>query len=184
MSEKQKIDFVIIAPHDPTAMNKHVRECIENNLPYIFDPAFQIDDFSADELIKGISGAKTFIGNDYEIALTEKKLKINHHKLLDMVPIVVTTLGNKGSMIETQKEKINIKAAKVKNTSDPTGAGDAYRAGFLAGYLQKFPLRTCGQMGSVAAAYTVEKYGTMTHNFTIIEFAKRYFENYHERLRY
>jgi len=78
--------------------------------------------------------------------------------------------------------RVHIPPAKVTNTSDPTGAGDAYRGGFLAGYLRGFDLETCGKMGSVGAAYTVEKYGTVTHSFTIDEFSKRYHENYGARL--
>lgn len=171
-------DFVVIAPNTPEAMMKYVDECQKSNIPYLFDPAFQIDNLSAEDLKMGISKAAIFIANDYEIALTEKKIKKMN------CPIIITTLGSKGSIIEKLKEKIVIKPAKVKNTCDPTGAGDAYRAGFLAGYLKGLDLKTCGQMGSVAAAYTVEKYGTMTHHYTIIEFCKRYFENYHEKLRF
>ena len=99
-----------------------------------------------------------------------------------MVPVLITTLGAKGSIIETRKEKIHCTPAKVKNVSDPTGAGDAYRAGFLAGYLRKYDLQVCGQMGSVAAAYTVETYGTQTHKFTKKEFIKRYYANFGTRV--
>ena len=91
---------------------------------------------------------------------------------------VITTIGAKGSIIETRREAIHVKPAKPKNVSDPTGAGDAYRGGFLAGYLRGFDLLTCGQMGAVAAVYTVEKYGTVTHQYTKEEFIKRYEENY------
>lgn len=167
------ITFVIISPTTPSAMKRFVKECRQLKYPYLYDPAFQIDNFSADELRDGITGAQILIGNDYEIALIEKKLQITHEKLITMVPIVVTTLGSKGSTIESGK-KITIKAAKAQNTSDPTGAGDAYRAGFVAGYLRGFDLTTCGQMGSVAAAYTVEQYGTQTHHFTQKAFVSRY----------
>ena len=170
--------FVVLAPTDPAAMVKYVKECRSLKLPYLYDPAFQIATFSVDELKKGIEGAELFIGNDYEIALIEERLSISHEELLVMTPVVITTLGAKGSIIETRKDSIHIKPAKPKNTSDPTGAGDAYRAGFLAGYLRKFDLATCGQMGSVAAVYTVEKYGTQTHTFTKKEFIKRYEENF------
>ncbi len=184
IASNNQVDIAVIAPNDPAAMRKYIKECLEINLPYLFDPAFQIDDFSTSELKREISGAKIFIGNDYEIGLVQKKLKVPHRDLLEMVPILITTLGNKGSVIETSKRKINIEPAKPKNTSDPTGAGDAYRAGFLAGFLQGLPLQTCGQMGSVAAVYTVEKYGTMTHKYSVVEFARRYKENFHEELRY
>lgn len=170
--------FIILAPTEPQAMKKYVRECRELNLPYMYDPAFQIGSFLSEELTEGIEGAKVFIGNDYEISLIEEKLEISHEELRVMVPIVITTLGSKGSVIETRRESIHIKPAKPKNTTDPTGAGDAFRAGFIAGYLRGFDLVTCGQMGSVAAVYTVEAYGTQTHSFSRQEFVKRYKENF------
>jgi adenosine kinase len=169
-------DFVIIGPTDPKAMVRYVKQ--SQGKKYLYDPAFQIDNFSAGELRDGITGAKILIGNDYEIALIEQKLGVSHEELIVMVPILVTTLGAKGSIIETRKESIHCKSAKPKNTSDPTGAGDAYRAGFIAGYLQGLSLKVCGQMGSVAAVYTVEKYGTQTHHFTKKEFIARYKENF------
>lgn len=171
-------NFVIIAPTIPKAMIKYVSECRKFKMPYLYDPAFQIGAFSAPELREGISSAAILIGNDYEISLIEDKLGISHEELRVMVPVLITTLASKGSIIETRHESIHIKPAKPKNTSDPTGAGDAYRAGFISGFLRNFDLVTCGQMGSVAAAYTVEKYGTVTHFYTRKEFAKRYKENF------
>lgn len=171
-------NFVVLAPAEPEAMKKYVKECHKNKLPYIYDPAFQIGAFTPDDLTKGISGAKILIGNDYEISLIEDKLKINHSELLKLCPITITTLGAKGSIIENAGKKIFIPSAKPKKIIDPTGAGDAYRGGFLAGYLRGLDLKTCGQMGAVAAAYTVEKYGTVTHSFKKRNFIKRYKQNY------
>lgn len=177
-----KPDFVVLAPAEPKAMKKYVLECRKYRLPYLYDPAFQIGAFTPDDLMQGISGAKILIGNDYEISLIEDKLKINHFELLELCPIVITTLGAKGSIIERVGKKILIPSAKPKKIVDPTGAGDAYRGGFLAGYLRRFDLKTCGKMGAVAAAYTVEKYGTITHIFNKGEFAKRYGKDFSEKL--
>ena len=74
---------------------------------------------------------------------------------------------------------IEIKSVKAKKVIDPTGAGDAFRAGFLAGFMRGFDLQTCGQMGALAAVYTVEKYGTTTHTFTSKKFERRYYDTYH-----
>lgn len=169
-------EFIIIGPTDPKAMVRYVGQC--RGKKYLYDPAFQIGNFTAEELRKGISGAEILIGNDYEIALIEQKLEVTHKELITMVPILVTTLGSKGSIIETRKESIHCKPAKPVQVSDPTGAGDAFRAGFIAGYLRGYDLAVCGQMGSVAAVYTVEKYGTQTHTYTKKEFIKRYKENF------
>jgi adenosine kinase len=175
---KKKVSFAILAPTEPAAMKQYVKECKAKKLPYLYDPAFQIGTFTAAELRDGIEGAKILIGNDYEIALIEKKLEISHEELISMVPILITTLGSKGSVIETRTDAMHVKPAKPVNDSDPTGAGDAYRAGFIAGYLRGYDLAVCGQMGSTAAVYTVEKYGTQTHIFTKKEFRDRYKANF------
>ncbi len=176
------IDLVVISPTEPKAMVKFVNECQQLKLPYLFDPGMQLPRLTKSELLKGINKAEILIGNDYEISLMRKRTNLTKRQLLSKVKILITTLAERGSLIETQKKKIKIKAAKPKNVSDPVGAGDAYRAGFVAGYLRGYNLRTCGQMGSVAAAYTVEKYGTMTHRFTKKEFEKRYYHNFYAKI--
>ena len=92
--------------------------------------------------------------------------------------VIITTLGSKGSILESRNDAVHVGVAKPKNISDPTGAGDAYRSGFIAGYLRNWDLKVCGQMGAVAAAYTVEKYGTVTHMYSKSQFEKRYKENF------
>lgn len=180
---KEPSDFVVIAPTTPNAMKKFVLECKQLGKPYLYDPAFQTDQFSGTELFEGIKHAAVFIGNDYEIDLALKKLKITLTRLRELVPIVVMTLGEKGSYVYTKNEKVEIAPVKPKSVVDPTGAGDAYRSGFLAGYLRGFDLTTCGQMGSVAAVYSVEKYGTQTHMFTKKEYMQKYQDTYDSLLK-
>lgn len=171
-----KPDLVVISPTDPVAMKKYADECIANSLPYLFDPAFQIDAFTAEELTNYISHAQIFIGNDYEVALVEKKIgQIT-------CPMIITTLGEKGSTIKTADRLLTIPIATPTQLVDPTGAGDSFRGGFLAGYLRKLDLQTCGQIGALAAAYVVENYGTTTHNYFAREFCQRYFDNFHTQL--
>jgi len=179
---KEKIDFVVISANEPAAMIKFVKECKRLKLPYMYDPAFQIGDFSKGELLDGISHASVLIGNDYEIALIEKRMRLSHTALISLVPICITTLGSKGSRIESNGKTYTILPVRSKKVSDPTGAGDAYRAGFLAGFLRTFDLQTCGQMGSLTAVYTVEKYGTQTHAFAQKDFCKRYTKTYKQSL--
>lgn len=165
-------DFAVISPNDPKAMVNFAKECQALKIPYMFDPGMQLPRLSDQDLKTGIEGAKILIGNDYEIGMIKKRLKIIK------VEILVVTLGEQGSQIHTKEGSMNIRAAKPKEVVDPTGAGDAYRAGFLSGYLKGLDLKECGQMGSVAACYSVEKYGTTTHSFTLNEFQQRYKENY------
>jgi len=181
---KEKIDFGIIAPHNPRTMLKFAKEYQELKIPYLFDPGMQLPWLNGNELKLAFSGAKIIIGNDYEISVMQKKTGISDlHDLSGQDKIIITTLGENGSKVTGPDGVYLIKSAKVKLASDPAGAGDCSRAGFLAGFLRGFSLKTCGQMGSVASAYTVEKYGTSTHKFTRDDFIRRYKDNYHEEIK-
>jgi len=179
---KDKPEFMIISPTVPEAMIKFSSECREKSIPYMFDPGMQLPRLKKDQLLKGIKGCEILIGNDYEIGLIQKKLHKTLKQLLKISKIIVTTLGNKGSIIRTRDKIIRIKPAKVKSNKDPVGAGDAYRAGFVKGYVNNLDLKTCGQMGATTAVYTVEKYGTTTHSFDIEDFQKRYYKNFKKKL--
>jgi adenosine kinase len=170
--------LVILSPTDPDGMKRFVKICRAEKVDYLYDPAFQIATFTPEELNEGVMGARILIGNDYEITLIEEKLGISHEELIVSVPLIITTLGSRGSVIETRRDQIHVKPAKIKRAIDPTGAGDAYRSGFIAGFGRNFDLETCGRMGSIAAAYVVERNGTMTHDYSIQEFCERYQENY------
>lgn len=177
------IDFGVIAPHNPKAMIKFAKEYERRKIPYLFDPGMQLPWLKGGDLKNAYKGAKIIIGNDYEISLMEKKTGIGDlHALSGENKVIITTLGGGGSRISGEGSSINIEPARPLSVSDPAGAGDAYRAGFLAGYLRKYPLKKCGRMGSLAAVYSVEKYGTTTHKFTINGFCKRYKENFGEDL--
>jgi adenosine kinase len=175
-------DFLVIAPNDPTAMINYAKTAIKLKIPFMFDPAFNIPHFSKNNLHLGVKNAKIVIGNDYENELIQRRLGWTKKQLLSSTQILITTLGAKGSRISHNNKTISIPSAKPTNTSDPTGAGDCYRAGFMAGYVKKFPLETCGKMGSISSVYTVEKYGTQTHKFTKKEFIKRYKQNFNEKI--
>lgn len=180
---KGKIDFGIIAPHNPGAMLKFAREYTQARIPYLFDPGMQLPWLTGNDLRESFKGAKIIIGNDYEAGVMEKKTGILLPSLASEGKIIIITLGDKGSKIISEREVIEIKPSKVRSNSDPAGAGDAYRSGFMAGFMRGLTLKTCGQMGSLTAAYTVEKFGTTTHTFTPEEFEKRYLENYGEEIK-
>lgn len=175
-------DFVVISPNDPQAMVKFAKEAKEQKIDHMVDPGMQLPALDPDDLKNMINGATILIGNDYEISLLKEKTGLDEGQLLSQVKILITTLGENGSTIQSGSETIKVSSAKPNEVLDPTGAGDAYRAGFLAGYLKGFDLQICGQMGAVTACYTVEKYGTTSHTFTIDEFKKRYQENFGEEL--
>ena len=177
-------DFCVIAPTKPEAMKKMVKESKELRVPYLYDPGMQLPRLSDEEILEGIEGAEVLIGNDYEMGIIKKRLNLTDEELIKKAKILIATLGEQGSEIKTQKETIKVKAAKPVEVKDPTGAGDAYRAGFLAGYLKDLDLKICAQMGGIASCYAVEKYGTTNHKFTIQEFCQRYQENFQEELNF
>ncbi len=175
---KEPIALAIIGATDKDAMIMHAKECYEKKIPIVFDPGQQMTALSAQELSMIIGQATFLIANDYEMKLIEEKTGWTGKELLEHVEVVIETLGEKGSRISSNEGSINITSCTPRSVEDPTGAGDAYRAGFFVGYLKGEPLKTCGQMGSVAAAYAIEHYGTQNHAYTKDEYIKRYEDSY------
>ena len=154
--------------------------CRENGVPFFYDPGQRIPALSKEQLESGVTGAEAVFANDYEISLIEKKTGLDEQGLLTKAKALVITYGHEGSRVVTRGGEKRVAAAKVEHAVDPTGAGDAYRAGFLKGALASLPLEVCGSLGSVAAAYAVEKYGTQKHTFTLPEFRARFEAAYGE----
>lgn len=178
----EKPALAIISPDVVARMVECAKIFKQFKVPYIFDPGQQITSYKAQKLKYAIAGAKAFIGNDYEIELVLNKLKIKPLQLKKLVEILVITKGGKGSEIYNKNKKIIIRPAKPKVILDPTGAGDAYRAGFIKGLLSGWPLEKCGRLASVVAIYAVENQGTQAHWFSWAEIERRYKENYGEKL--
>lgn len=177
-----KPDFAAITPCGSKALTSFPAECKKLKIPYLFDPSLQITSLTNQEIANGAEGAEIFINNDYEYEMIKKRLNFSDGDFLNKSKIIIITKGEKGSVIKTREKEINIPSVKPTQVNDPTGAGDAYRAGFIAGYIKGANLRTCGQMGATAAAYAIEEYGTQNHTFTIDEFKKRYVQAFQEML--
>jgi adenosine kinase len=158
--------------------------CNKGGLPYFFDPGQKITAYTTEELKQLTDGAKILFMNDYELRLISDKTGWGESDLAKNVDTLIITLGGEGSRVVTKDSEKKIEAAPVPKIVDPTGAGDAYRAGFLKGYVLGLPAETCAKMGSVAGAYCVEVYGTQKHHFTPDEFKKRYEETYHETVSF
>ena len=177
-----KDDLLFMTSADYKAMEDHIDQAAKIGCKYIFDPVFQIPLISPAKLRLGINISQVVMGNDYEIELLLRRAKLNLNQVVKKGKIVVTTLGAKGSLIATHNQVFKIPRAKPKNDNDPTGAGDAYRAGFVAAYLKNLPLPVCGRLGSVVAAYAVETMGTQEYKFTLKELKQRYQQNFGETL--
>ncbi|MDD4937799.1 MAG: PfkB family carbohydrate kinase [Candidatus Shapirobacteria bacterium] len=181
---KNKNAFFVISPDDPKLMDRLTDECQKYKLKMLYDFGQQVTNSSSEFLEKGIKTAEVIIANDYEMSVLSEKIKLTLDQIKKIVPICITTLGAKGSIIEGKniKNPINIKPVKPKKILDPTGAGDAFRSGFLYGYIRNLDLKICGQIGSLLATYAIETYGTQEHHFTKNEFVKRFHKNYNQTL--
>lgn len=191
----QSIELAIISPNDPWAMVKYVQECRDLNLPYIYDPSQQIPRLAPEDLIQGIKGAKILIVNDYEYEMVKKQTGLSDDDLQGMVETIIVTQGAEGSLIlaththsdgTVSRTEVNIPAAPPTRIADPTGVGDAYRAGLITGIMNDYPWEVCGRLGAVAATYAIEQHGTQRHSFTRRQLASRYQEIFgdHEALEH
>lgn len=180
--EKEKPSFAVIAPNAKEGNMLYISELKNAGIPYILDPGQNIPLFEDNELKNAVDSTMMLIVNDYELSLVEKKTGYTKNDLIEKLEYLVVTLGAHGSEIYHNGKKHEIPAAKAKNTSDPTGAGDAYRAGIIKGLMHDMDIETMGKIASVAAVYTVEKYGTQTHSYSTEEFVQRYNENFNEKL--
>jgi adenosine kinase len=169
-------EAVIIGPNDPGAMKRLVNECRDRKLRFVFDPAHQLPMMSPDDVEDSTRGAWIVIGNDYELELIQQRTRRDVAGLLVLAEMVVTTLGRDGSRIATRDKTVLIPPALTSHETDPTGAGDAYRSGLVAGLLRGLELETAGRVASLASTYAVEHVGTIEHSYTADEFKVRYQE--------
>jgi len=168
------IKAVIIGPNDPAAMMRLADECRDRRVPYVFDPAHQLPRLEKENLTGAATGAWILIGNDYEIELVKERMQCQDSDLLVCAQMVVTTLGREGSRIAHRDGIEVIPPAAARREVDPTGAGDAYRAGLVAGLMRDLDIAMAGRVASLAATYAIEQVGTAEHRYTHDEFAERF----------
>ena len=166
--------IAIVAPGNLEDMQDFPRRYKAKGIPCMVDPGQNITAFSGDQLTEMLTGATYLISNDYELELIQNSTKLTQAEIVERAGTVITTLGEKGSVIRQKGSEIAIPPYPVADVKDPTGAGDAFRAGFVKGLALGKPLDVAARMGSVSAAYAVEKHGTQEHAFTWQEFVDRY----------
>jgi adenosine kinase len=167
-------DYVLIAADDPEGMVRHTHECRQRGYSFIADPSQQLA-FSDGALIRDlIDGATYLFSNEYESHMIEGKTGWTADDVLARVGTQVTTLGAEGVRITARDaEPIHVKACVGVNPVEPTGVGDAFRAGFLAGLEWQFGHERAAQVGCALAAYVVETVGTQEYTFTHHDFVER-----------
>lgn len=177
----QKLDGVnpqetlaIVAPGNVEDMLAYSRSYKKLKIPYIFDPGQQIPILSREQLIEMITGSKLLISNDYELEMIIQDTGTGEGELLSLTNTIISTLGENGSRLRTPQGEVEIPAVRASQVKDPTGAGDAFRAGLVKGMVLGKELADAARMGATCASYAVERYGTQEHRFTQEEFWERH----------
>lgn len=172
------LDLVVISPNDPQAMARHTTECLESGIPIVSDPSQQLAFMDADAIRHLVDGAAYLFTNEYEAALIEQKTGWTAAQVRGRVGTRVTTHGAQGAVVEYDSESIKVPAAAIEHAVDPTGVGDAFRAGYLAGTGWGLTPELSAQVGSVLAAYVIETTGPQDYELEVDSFLKRLAVNY------
>ena len=181
----ERVGLVVIAPNDPMAMARHAEECRELALPFLYDPSQQVARLSGEELLAGLAGASILVVNDYEFGILTHKTGLSREQIESRVPAVIVTHGPQGSTIaataqgRTTRQDVPA-AALEKEAVDPTGVGDAFRAGLIRGIRIGAPWEVAGRLGSVAAVFGLEALGPQPPRYAPQEFRARYVRNFGE----
>ena len=170
-------DLALIGPSNLDDMNAHPALFREKGIRYIYDPAQQLPVLNAGQLLENISGAYLLVGNEYEVQLISNITGRSRQELVGMTQLgIVVTLGEKGSLVlekESGEEKL-VPAVPVANVADPTGAGDAYRAGLIKGLILGHSLFDSACLGATCSAFCIEYSGTQEHDFHLDDFFLRH----------
>ena len=172
------IKIGIVSPDGKEGMQLHAEQFKELDIPFIFDPGQGMPMFNGDELLDFIDQATWLTLNDYESELMQERTGLTLEQLAAKVDALIITLGGQGSKIYAQGQCLNIPAANPKALLDPTGCGDAYRAGLLYGLLNELDWEATGRIASLMGAIKIEHNGTQNHSFDMAGFQQRYFENF------
>ncbi len=174
-------ELVVISANDPQAMRVYAQECLNLRIPYAYDPSQQTVRLDPEILREGIEGAQSIFVNDYEFELIREKTGMDAKAMLESSEFIVVTKAERGSEVHTPEGRIDIEPVPPDRIKDPTGVGDAYRAGFFKGYLAGLALERCGQIGSMAATFCLEHDGPQGHAFDPEGFLHRFREHFDDQ---
>ncbi|HIM58523.1 MAG TPA: carbohydrate kinase family protein [Gammaproteobacteria bacterium] len=182
VSDVSVVDIGIVSPDGRDGMIEHAKQFADANIPFMFDPGQGMPMFSGEELITFIKQAAYVAVNDYESQLLQDKTGLDVQTIASMVDALIITKGAEGSEIYTGVEVIHIEAVKADATQDPTGCGDAYRAGLLFGLMNDMDWKTTGQLAGLLGAIKVAHLGTQNHQFDLGKIERLYQQSYGEPL--
>ena len=178
----ENVSLGIVAPDGRDGMLQHAREFHEASIPFMFDPGQGLPMFNGEELIDFVHKADYVATNDYEGQLLQERTGLTLEALAKLVKGLIVTRGAEGSTIYADGQQIEIPSVKPNKLVDPTGCGDAYRAGLLYGIANEMDWRSAGQLGSLIGALKIARRGGQNHSFTREEIDQRYFETFGSRI--
>ena len=173
VSDAKDIALGIVAPDGRDGMIQHANQFADAGIPFIFDPGQGLPMFDAKDLKRFVEQATWVAVNDYEWQMIQQKTGWTESDVTQQVEALIVTRGAEGSVIHTKGGPIAIPCAKPKAVVDPTGCGDAYRAGLIHGLLHGLDWPTTGRIASLMGAIKIEHLGTQNHTFTAAEFQQR-----------
>jgi len=176
VSDADSATIGIVSPDGRDGMIQHAQQFAEANIPFIFDPGQGMPMFDGADLLRFAEQATWITLNDYEAQLFEDRTGKSPHEIAEMVNALIITRGGEGSHIYTREHRIEVPAVPAKRLLDPTGCGDAYRAGLLHGLMNDMDWETTGRIASLMGAIKIEQHGTQNHNFTRDAFDARFQE--------
>jgi adenosine kinase len=182
VGDAKEIKLGIVAPDGRDGMVQHAREFHEAGIPFMFDPGQGLPMFGGDELMDFIQKADYVAVNDYECQLLLERTGLSLEALAKLVDALIVTLGSDGSVIYAEGREIRIPSVKAEQVIDPTGCGDAYRAGLLYGLANGMDLESTGRLGSLMGALKIAQRGGQNHAFSRDEIDQRYFETFGYRV--
>lgn len=178
VKDTRDIRLGIIAPDGRDGMMQHAREFHEAGIPFVFDPGQGLPMYNGEELLDFIDKADYIAVNDYEGQMLQDRTGHNLESLANKAKALIVTLGAQGSIIYANGKQFDIPCIKPKEIVDPTGCGDAYRAGLLYGIVNNLDWQTTGQLGSLMGALKIAQRGGQNHQFSRDEIDQYYFENF------
>lgn len=178
VSSASDVRVGMVSPDGREGMIEHAQQFAEAGIPFIFDPGQGLPMFSGDELKNFIELATWLTVNDYEWQLIQERTGLNELQITKMVEALIVTRGGEGSIICTTKDRIDIPVAQTRALNDPTGCGDAYRAGLLYGIMNDLDWATTGRLAAILGAAKIEEHGTQNHRFDLQEIKDRFKENF------
>jgi adenosine kinase len=183
ITDAPQITLGIVSPDGRRGMQEHAAQFAEAGIPFVFDPGQGLPMFGGEELKRFIAQATWVCVNDYESQLLQERTGLSPHEIAEQVEALIVTLGADGAHIYTDRQRIDIPAAPVSAMNDPTGCGDAFRAGLLYGLMNDLDWLTIGRIAALMGAIKIEHHGTQNHSFSADEFRERYRVSFAEELQ-